>query len=114
MAQKTIIDLKAENVISGGSSSESMSPPVPSGIRATLTEFGGANIGSPEDAFFTLHWGHDSLSWELIRAGSGTFSFTLNKTFIGDGLKRFRLRRINNGLTSRTMIAWMEGVLQNG
>jgi hypothetical protein len=114
MAKKTIIDLSADSDVAGSSSEITTAPAaVPSGKIARITRFGGT---CPRDtnlveSMIVLQWGSGG-SWKTIRAIASSFGdIALDKEYVGDGTKTFRLIRSNRSTASKPMVAWLEGFI---
>lgn len=117
MAAKTVINLIVENTVAQGATAISESAIVAAGKTVRLMRFGGyeRSMSANTTGIIALQWGQGA-SWETIRAGGGStpFDFVLNRTFIGDGSKKFRLVRQNRdpgGTAAKEMVAWIEAVV---
>lgn len=116
MATKQQINLIVENTVNQGATSTSESAVPANGVQVKILRFGGyERLTSPNTGIIALQWGQGG-TWETIRAGGGgtPFEFILNRTFIGDGNKRFRFVRQNRDPAlspAKEMVAWLEAIL---
>lgn len=114
MAKKTIIELIADDEVTAGSTEISIfGANVPNGKIARITRFGGS---TPRDSdqveSLTLFQYGSGSSWETIRGFSTSFAdIELNREFLGDGTKTFRLIRKNRSASDKEMLAWLEGLI---
>ena len=87
---------------------------VPSGKVVRLKEFGGADpaIGDGIDSIIALQWGNSG-SWATVRVVSGTSqSYTLNRDFTGNGVKKFRVVRMNKSVSTKILVYWIEALIE--
>jgi hypothetical protein len=113
MALKTQINLLFEDTIAGGVTDLKLSAIVPTGRKVLLLEFSGYDrpLADGIGSIIGLQWGQGA-SWEtLVAGGFGTFNFQINRTFIGDGVNRFRVVRINKSALAKELYAWSKAVL---
>jgi hypothetical protein len=113
LASKSGINLYIDDSVAASSTVLLNSAVIPAGKSITIFRFGGCDpaIADGIDSIIALQWGSGG-SFETIRALSGcTYEFALNKTFVGDGSKLFRLVRINKSGTGKILAAWVEGVI---
>lgn len=117
MAAKTSVNLIIENTVAQGATATDNSAIVPAGKTVRLVRFGGyeRSISANTTGIIALQWGQGA-AWETIRVGGGPtpFDFILNRTFIGDGAKRFRIVRQNRDpalSAAKEMVAWVEAVV---
>lgn len=83
---------------------------VPSGRSLRLKKFGGCIPYTLDGSFIALQWGSGS-TWETIRCLCGSIEYVIDREFIGDGTKMFRVVRKNNGATAKNMAAWMDALV---
>ncbi len=76
---------------------------VPSGSIARIRSFGAA---SPS-VFVVLEWGQGS-SWDVVHAIYGYASPIISGDYIGDGVKAFRVRRINATSSDQNSFFWLD------
>jgi len=110
MTAKTEHNLFFNDVIGSGDTDLKLSPIIPNGKRVTLKVFGGCTpqINNDDTPIIVVQWGSGT-TWQSIRAGCKMFNFELNRDFLGDGVKRFRLIRENGHVTgSNIIIAWLD------
>ena len=89
------------------------SPIVASGKRVLLKKFGclDPNIGDNIDSVVVLQWGKTG-DWTTIRACTKIYEFNIKRDeFIGDGVKKFRLKVINNSAVPKTIGFWIEALI---
>ena len=113
MAKKTLIDLSADDTVSGNSTETSDDTPIAAGAVARILRFGGA-VGKDDgdnDNIIALQWGSVGGGFKTVRAFPNFWDFKLFKEFEGDGTKHFRLVRQNNNTGSTQVIAWLEGII---
>lgn len=82
-----------------------LTPIVPDGVRLHVNRFGCCCMAGPADAKVVLEWGSAG-DWREIRQINGTFELDIDRTFRGDGVKRFRLRRFNATGAPVDIAAW--------
>ena len=94
MAALKVLKLIVNGDISGPED-EFLTAPVTEGKSGKVQVFGAAIPGT---GLVSIFWGVGS-EWELIRAiAQGTYEFAvINESFLGDGLKRFKLVRTKQG-----------------
>ena len=105
---KTTFELFFEDSIQGIDLKTSQIVPTDKSIKIRC--FGGCLPYTQDGSYIALQWGSAG-NWQTVRVGSGTFEFNINKTFIGDGIKQFRLIRNSNGQTSRQVFAWLDAII---
>lgn len=91
---------------------------VPNGQKWQLSSlvFSDQGIGDGKSGGFTLEWGTTG-SWDFVEGGyltGTTWRQEMNRVFIGDGVKRFRIRRQNNSLLPKDMIVVIAGFKRIG
>lgn len=94
MAQKTIIDLVYDDVVSANSNEVNTSSVIPDGKIVVVSMFAGSAI---EKDYCALQWGSGG-SWDTIFASYGNFVMNLGIELVGDGSKAIRLVRANTSL----------------
>ena len=106
---KTRFTLFFDSVIAADSSDAQLTPVVPNGKKVRLLEIGwSASI--LDDSMVAVQWGNAG-NWTTIRSGYGTICLHLNKDFIGNGTKRFRIIRQNKHATEEKIVmAWLEAI----
>ena len=114
MAKKTLIEISTDDEVTAGSTEITVATGVvPNGKVARVKRFGGT---TPRDAdgiesLTLLQWGSGG-SWQTIRAFATSFEdIQLDREFVGNGAKTFRLVRVNRSTTDKPMIAWLEGLI---
>jgi hypothetical protein len=93
---------------------------VPAGVIMKLKVFGCAiptqqrpGGGSPFETSDTkLEWGSGS-TFQLIRVCLENNQFTINRDFVGDGVKRLRVVRDNKSPTVKNMTYWVEALIKD-
>jgi len=114
VAKKALIEISVDDEVTSGSTEITLAPgAVPNGKIARLHKFGGA---VPKDADGTecliiLQWGSGG-AWQTIRAFATSFEdISMEREFTGNGIKTFRLVRVNRSATDKPMVAWLEGLI---
>lgn len=94
MAALKVLKLVIDSDISGAED-EFFTDSVTAGKNAMVQIFGAAIPGT---GMVSIYWGSDS-TWTLIRAvAQGTYEFSrINESFLGDGVKTFKLTRTKQG-----------------
>jgi hypothetical protein len=115
VAVKPIIDFIVENTVAQGATVTDMTSIIPNGKTVKINKFGGyERLLSLNTGIIALQFGSGA-AWTTLRAGGGgTFEFPIDRTFDGDGAKRFRVVRINKdpvGSVAKEMVAWIEAVI---
>lgn len=113
MATKTTYEIYHDSSVASGATDLQLSPIIPIEKTVRILSFGGfdPNIGDNKSSIIALQWGSGP-DWKTIRAGGdGTFEFVLNKDFVGDGTKRFRLARQNKSASAKPLIVWLYAVV---
>ena len=109
MATKTVHDKSVLSVVTSGSTDYLETPVIPSGKMATVLHFGCAIPPGTDGTtgIVILEWGSGS-SWAIIKAFSSDADMKVNKDYLGDGTKKFRLGRYNMSSSSKPIAAWGE------
>ena len=103
-----IVDDFIDDIVNAGQTNLRLSPIIANGVKIKIKKFGCFVRSKPENGIVALQWGSGS-SFDTIRAISGIFELEINKIFVGDGVKRFRLVRINKSILDNFEIAtWYE------
>ena len=111
MALKTRVDIMEDGTVNAGAVVVKNSAIPPNGKRVLLQKFGGCS--GVTAGFCAIQWGDAGGGWTTIRAISGTAEFIINQEFTGDGTKRFRIARQNDGTPAKYMAAWAEALVMN-
>lgn len=113
MAEKTKHYLMYDNEVPVGTTVD-MTPVIPSGKVVTIKKFGGFDpaVGDNKDSIIALQWGSGT-TWTTIKAGGKCFEFDMQRDFIGDGSKRFRLVRVNRSAQIKIIVAWLEALVHD-
>jgi len=109
MTTKTLHEYYFDSSVAAGATDLQLSPIIPLNKTVRVTSFGGfdPNIGDNKDGIIALQWGSGA-NWKTLRAGGGgTFEFTMNKDFVGDGASRFRLARQNKSASAKPLVVWL-------
>jgi hypothetical protein len=116
MGMKQEINLIVESAVAQGATDISLGTVIPNGETVRLLKFGGyERLLSSNTGIIALQIGSGG-TWQTIRAGGGgtPFEFELNKNYVGDGVKRFRLVLQNKdpaGGPAKEMVAWIEAIV---
>lgn len=110
MAKKTDFFMMKDSAVAASTIDVDQLPIIPNGISVNLMTFGGTVPKPDAGSYVAIQWGSGA-AWETIRAISGTFEFTIEKEFVGNGVKRFRVVRENKEVSAHRMFAWAEGFL---
>lgn len=109
-----LIDDFIDDPVAANTTNTRLSPIVPAGTEVTIKKFGCFVRASTEKAIVAIQWGSGG-SFQTIRAISGVFELNINRVFIGDGVKRFRIVRINKtALETFEIAAWFEAMTRDG
>jgi len=88
-------------------------PPVPSGVAAVVTVFGGAdiNLGDGKSSAYLLQWGTVGSFQDVavVSVSGNTFEQRIDQSFLGDGQKFFRIMRQNNSSFAKRCPVWLKG-----
>lgn len=107
-----LIEKILDNAIAAGATDVHLFEIIPDGTRVKVVKFGGyERVTIVATGLIILQWGSNAGGWETIRAGGGPspFEFLVNREFVGNGVKRFRIVRQNKDLLgSKEMAAWAE------
>ncbi len=101
----------SENVISASTTDVNLTPIIPNGVTVRIQVFGGSDLGQAGN-YYALQWGSAS-TWQTIRAAGGTIEIPLNRAFKGDGVKRFRVIRVNEQASPKRIVVWVQGYIEN-
>ena len=114
MAAKTAIDLFIDSAVSASTTVNSDAPAVASGKNVRVKRFGCFDplIGDGIDSIVILQWGSTG-SFTSIRAIGKNTELNLDKVFVGDGVKHFRLKRINQSSSAKIIAAWIEALVDD-
>jgi hypothetical protein len=77
--------------------------------------FADRNLGNNVSGGFLFEWGSGG-SFEIIAAAyltGNTAVYKIDRTFTGDGVKRFRLTRQNNNTAAKELVIIVEGNKRN-
>jgi len=99
--------------VNAGATDTNLSPIVPNGKSAVVLVFGGALLFEATGSYVALQWGDASGGWQTVRVIAKEGEYHLNREFIGDGVKRFRIVRRNTDTSARPIIAWIEGLIHD-
>ena len=112
MAAKTQINKIIDTDVNSLATDIWESPIIPNTKEVVITNFGGfdAILADGISGIIGLQWGSTG-AWETIRGGGyGVFNFeNLNLSFTGDGVKKFRIVRINKSSAVKRMTVWAYG-----
>lgn len=108
MPKKKEYNILFSDEISPATFSINESPIIPSGVMATLRNFGVSIPSNVIDGMAALEWGDTSGGWTTIRALAGTFEINMDRSFTGDGVKKFRLVRRHESANNKRIIAWAD------
>lgn len=100
-----------DNVIAVGSTDVKLTPVIANGVNVRIQVFGGSDLGQAGN-YYALQWGSGS-SWQTIRAAGGTIEINLSRSFKGDGVKMFRLIRVNEQASPKRVVVWVQGYIEN-
>jgi len=112
---KTRVDKVIDsNVAASTTDFNELGTPIPSGETWRVHKFGGADIGAGDAkaAEVGFQFANDGVTWVTIRSFglvSGSFESTLDREFVGDGVRKLRVVRRNNSLLSKKLVAWLSG-----
>lgn len=108
-----IIEDYIDDVVNANTTDLRLSPIVPNGQLVVVKRFGCAVRANPGDALVAIQWGSGG-TFTTIRGLTGVFELTINRAFTGDGVKRFRLVRINKtALSAFEIAAWYDIFTRN-
>jgi|SRR3990172_7764380 len=116
MAKKTLIEIIEDSELNGTETLIKLTDPIPAGLTVVIREFGGVVVASnSKEGYVKLQWGSDVPTpvWQTIRAGTGFFNLHLNKDFVGDGVKRFRIIRENKASQKQVIVAWLDALIHD-
>lgn len=109
MAKKTNHEIILESNVNANGQVITQTPIISLGKEVTIIEFSGS---CATDDWAALQWG-EGANWETIRASYGNFNFKLNKSYKGDGQKRFRIVRANSSANSRRVFAYIFAIVHD-
>ena len=111
---KTEIHLVKDDSVNASSTHITESPVVPNGKIVKLKKLGCIDpaIGDGLDSIIVLQWGTGG-SWTTIRACSRNSEFIINRDFIGDGINKFRVLRMNESITPKVIVFWLEALIKD-
>ena len=114
MGAKTVINILKEDNVTANTFHITESAVVPNGKTVKLRKFGGCipAIGDGKEGIIALQWGNGG-TWETVEVGCHEFSRNIDKTFVGNGSKKFRLYRENFSSTDKKIIAWIDAIVVN-
>jgi len=115
LAAKTAINLVKLGSVPAMDEAINTSQVVPNGKTVYLKRLGGLApaVSGAVWSYVVLQWGSGS-AWTTIRAGYGTFDFSIGRDFVGDGTSRFRLiRRNKSAKTALEIGAWFEALVKD-
>lgn len=113
MANFTNIFRIIESNVSASSLDIDLSAIIPNGQTVTLKVFGGAIPFQVSGSYIAIQWGDNSGGWNTIRAITREAEYLINREFIGNGVRRFRIVRNNTDIQARAMVAWIEGFIHD-
>jgi hypothetical protein len=113
MSSHIDIDKFFGNVVSAGATDIELSPAIPSGKKVYIGKFGCFCRCQPQDAIVAIQWGDNTNGFTTLRAIGGVFELEVNRVFVGDGLKQFRLVRQNKGTVDFEIAAWFEAIVKD-
>lgn len=111
MITKTKIDLVFDDSIVPGLPGDiKQSPVIPNGKIVRVLNMGWS---CPLDSSIAAIQFGSGGSWNTFRGGYGNLDikFTKGVDFVGDGVKRFRLIRINAGTGNQVLVVWFGAVI---
>lgn len=108
----TEINIVKDNDVATGNTID-QSQIVPNGKTVVAKRFGCIDvaINDGKDSVVVLQWGDTGSGWTTIRACSRNTEFLVNRTFVGDGSKRFRIIRMNKSAVTKTIVYWIEALI---
>lgn len=109
---KTRISLFFDTNVNANSTDLQLGAVVPNGRSVSIKRFGGS-VPDGINGAVALQWGSGG-SFTTIRAIQREMEFKELGEFVGDGVKRFRLARINRQtLGAQAIVAWLEAVVHD-
>jgi len=107
--KKKIVDGLEDTIVIKKTESTINYPPITDGVSATVRRFGGIDIaiGDGIDSLILLEWGSGT-TFKRVYTVTKIWEYTQRKTVVGNGTDHFRLRRINNSNADKSMIAWLD------
>ena len=92
--------------------------PIPDGERWQLSWvlFADESKGTKESGGFLVEFG-EGTTWDFVAGAyltGDTFQFQVNQIYIGDGVKHFRLKRINDSNDDKNMLIVVDGFKRIG
>jgi len=110
MSKPTIYNTLVEDDVGAGAQSETFTAKLAAG-SVFIKRFGG--VDPTGVSLIKLQIG-DGATWSTIRAGSGSFEYEVNKTYVGDGVLLFRILRQNRSEKDAPILAWFEAIANDG
>jgi len=104
---KTKVELSTDLIISAGATEVWESAVIPSGKTFLMQELFASSI---EGDYVVLQWG-SSGSWETVTGFYGIATRQIKKEFVGDGVKKFRVVRVNSGGSARRIFVELFGFI---
>jgi hypothetical protein len=114
MAAKTRFVLNVDDSVLGNSSETDETAVIPTGEVWDLEVFGGSEVGAGDNVASQIllqEW--DGVSWTTIRLlglASVAYELDLKRSYVGDGVKKLRLRRVNKTASAKRIAAYIEGI----
>jgi hypothetical protein len=109
------IYMSTDSNVGGSAYEETLLPAsaIPVGTIARIVRFGGTDVpkGDAKGVVIALFWGSGG-TWQLVRAAGlmgNVVDFEINRDFVGDGTKQFKVRRQNLSTSAKPIPVWLEG-----
>ena len=113
-ALKTRLNLLLDSSIAAGATDNQPGAIVPVGKVVTLKRFG-ASLQDGANGSASIQWGAagPGQTWTTLRTIQREHEFSDLGEFTGDGVKRFRLVRVNRAATATVIVAWMDAIVHD-
>jgi hypothetical protein len=107
---RELLDKYLDDSVTGSGQDVWSAPDIPADEPWHLTKFGGT-AGAAAVIGLQLRTGTSPDVWTMIRAGigPGQFEFDVDRDYVGDGTKKFRVVRQEKSGSAQQIIAWLEG-----
>ena len=107
---RVLLDDYQDGSVAAGTTDLTTFPVVPTGKVWVLKRFGGA-LRDKGVVALQLRTATGPDVWATIRAltGPGSSEFTIDRSYTGDGVTRFRIARIEESGTDQDIVSWIEG-----
>ena len=109
---KTRISQFFDASVAAGATDTQTSAIVPTGKAVEIKVFGGS-VPDGFNAVVALQWGSAGGGFTTIRAVQREIEFANLGQFVGDGIKRFRLVRINRSAAAAVLVGWLEAIVHD-